>query len=73
MVCADNVVCELLPVGGQVAIGQVVTGQTLMFHDTSAVENRQGETWESAHVDLVGRQTRRPADGIVVGEFYVGR
>ena len=71
--CTDNVVRALLPVGGQVAIGQVVTGQTLMSHDTSAVENRQGGRWESAHVDLVGRQTRRRANGIVVSEFYVGQ
>ena len=69
--CADNVVRALLPVVGQVAIGQVVTGQTLVSHDASAVENRQGETWESAHVDLVGRQTRRRADEIVVRELDV--
>ena len=73
VVCADNVVRALLPVGGQVAIGQVVTGQTLVSHDTSAVNNRQREPWKSAHVDLVGRQTRRRADGIVVSEFYVGQ
>ena len=72
--CArTTVVRALLPVGGQVAIGQVITGQTLVFHDTSAVENRQREPWESAHVDLVGRQTRRRADGVVVSEFYVGQ
>ena len=71
VVCADNVVRALLPVGGQVAIGQVVTGQTLVYHHTSAVEHRQGESWESAHVDLVGRQTRRRADGIVVSKFDV--
>ena len=69
--CADNVVRALLPVGGQVTIGQVVTGQILVSHDTSAVENRQGEAWESVHVDLVGRQTRRRANGIVVIEFSV--
>ena len=73
VVCADNVVRQLLPVGGQVAIGQVVTGQTLVFHDTSVVENRERDPWESAHVDLVGRQTRRRADGMVEGEFYVGQ
>ena len=70
---ADNVFRALLPVGGQVAIGQVVTGQTLVSHDTSAVENGQGEPWESARVDLVGRQTRRRASGIVVSELYVGQ
>ena len=62
VVCADNVVRALLPVGGQVSIGQVVTGQTLVSHDTSVVKNRQEEPWESAHVDLVGRQTCRRAD-----------
>ena len=71
VVCTDNVVGALLPVGGQVAIGQVVTGQTLASYDTSAVENRQGEPWESAHVDLVGRQTRRRADGTVLSELFV--
>ena len=71
VVCADNVVRAILPVGGQVAIGQVVTGQTLVSHDASVVENRQGETLESVHVGLVGRQTRRRADGIVASEFDV--
>ena len=73
VVCADNVVCALVPVGGQVAIGQLVTGQTLVFHNGSTVESRHGETWESAHVDLVGRQTRRRADVIVVSDFDVGQ
>ena len=71
VVCADNVVRALLPVGGQLAIGQVVTGQTLVSHDASAAENHQGKTREYAHVDLVGCQTRRRADGIVVSEFDV--
>ena len=71
VVCAD--IRALLPVGGQIAIGQVVTGQTLVSHDTCAVENRQWEPWESAHVDLVGCQTRRRADRVVVSEFYVGQ
>ena len=39
--CANNVVRALLPVGGQVAIGQVVAGQTLVSHDAGAIENRQ--------------------------------
>ena len=43
VVCADSVVRALLPVDGQVAIDQVVTGQTLVSHDTSEVENRRGE------------------------------
>ena len=71
VVCADNVVLALLPVGGQVAIGLVVAGQILVSHDAGAIDNRWGGTWESAHVDLVGRQDRRRADGIVVGEFDV--
>ena len=44
-----------------------------MSDDTNAVENRQGEPWESAHVDLVGRQTRRRADGVVGSEFDEGQ
>ena len=69
--CAKNVGRELLSVGGQVAIGQVVAGQNLVPHDAGAVENRQGEAWESAHVDLVRRQARRRADIFVVSEFDV--
>ena len=42
-----------------------------MSYDTSAVKNRQGEPWESPHVDLVGGQTRRRANRIVVSEFHV--
>ena len=44
VVCANNVVRGLLPVGGHVAIGQVVAGQTQLSHDAGAVENREGET-----------------------------
>ena len=73
VVCADNVVRALFPVGGQVAIGQVVAGQTLVSHDTRAVENRQREPWESAHVDLVERQTRRRSDGVTASELFVGK
>ena len=73
VVCANNVVRALFPVGGEVSIGQVVADQTLVPHDAGVVENRQGGTWESAHVDLVRRQACRRADGIVVSEFDVGR
>ena len=45
MVFANNVVRALLPVGGQVTIGQVVTGQALVSRYSGAFENRQGETW----------------------------
>ena len=73
VVCADNVVRALSPICRHVAISEVVKGQTLVSHDTSAVEHRQGKPWESAHVDLVGRQTRRRADGVLVSKFYVGQ
>ena len=59
---ANSVVRPLLSVGGHVAIDQVVAGETPVPHDAGAVENRQGETRESARVDLVGRQARRRAD-----------
>ena len=51
----------------------MVADQPLVSHDTSAVENRQEAPWESAHVDLVGRQTRSLADGIVVSKYDVGQ
>ena len=69
LVCTDNVVCALLLVGGHVAIGWMVTGQTLASGDAGAVGIRKGETWESAHVDLVGRRTRRRADRMFVSEI----
>ena len=62
VVCADNVVCALLPVGGQVAIDLLIAGETLVSNNASAVKTRQGDTGESARVDLVGRQTRCRAD-----------
>ena len=71
MVFANNVVRALLSVRSQVAVGPVVTGRTLMSHDSGAFENRQKETWKSTHVNLVGRQTRRRADGIVEYELDV--
>ena len=40
MVVAHNVVRALLTVCSQVAVGQVVVGQTLVSRDSGAVENR---------------------------------
>ena len=45
MVFANNIVRALLSVCSQVAIGQVVEGQTLLSRDSVAFENRQRETW----------------------------
>ena len=42
VVCAESVVRALLSVGGQVSMGQVVAGQTLVPHDAGAAEKRQG-------------------------------
>ena len=55
MVFANNIVRALLSVGSQVAIGQVVGGQTLVSRDSGAFENHQGETRKSTHVNLVVR------------------
>ena len=55
MVFANNIVPALLPVCSQVAMGQVVAGQTLVSRYSGAFENRQGETWKPTHVNLVGR------------------
>ena len=71
MVFGNNVVRALKPVCGQVTIGQVVAGQTLVSLYAGAFENRQGETWKPTHVILVGRQTRCRADRIVVSELDV--
>ena len=71
MVFANNVVRALLPVCSQVAVGQVVTGQTLVSRDAGAFENREGDTWKSSHVNLVGRQTHRRGDRVVVRKLDV--
>ena len=47
MVFANNIVRALLSVCSQVAIGQVVEGQTLLSRDSVAFENRQRETLKS--------------------------
>ena len=63
MVIANDVVRALLSVCSQIAIRQVVVAKTLVSHDAVAFENRQTRgTWESTHVDLVGRRTRCRAD-----------
>ena len=71
MVFANNVVHALLSVCSQVAVGQVVADQTRVSHNSGAFENSQRETWKPTHVNLVGRQTRRRADRIVVCELDV--
>ena len=54
MVFASNIVRALLSVCCQVALDQVVSGQTLVSRDSGTFENRQRETWKSTHVNLVG-------------------
>ena len=68
---ANNIFRALLSVCSQVATDQVVAGQTLVSRDSGVFENRQGETGKSTHVNLVGYQTRRRADRIVVFELDV--
>ena len=71
MVSANNIVRALLPIRNQVAIGQVVAGQTLVSRESGSFENPQGKTWKSAHVHLVGGEARRRTDRIVVWELDV--
>ena len=68
---ANNFVRALMSVCSQVSIGQVAAGQALVSRYAGALENRQGGTWKPAYVKLVGRQTRRRADRIVVCELDV--
>ena len=68
---ANNIIRALLSVCSQVALGQVVVGQTLVSRDSGAFEYRPKETWKSTHVTLVGSQTRRRADRIVACELDV--
>ena len=70
-VCSPKISFALLSVFCQVAVGRVVADQTLVSRDSGAFENHQRETWMSAHVDLVGCQTRRRADRIAVCELDV--
>ena len=46
MVFANNIVRALLSVCSQVAIGQVVAGQTLVSRYSGTFQNRLGETWK---------------------------
>ena len=71
MVFANNTVRTLMSVCSQVAVGQVVGGQTLASRDSGAFENRQRETWKSTNVNLVGGRTRRRADRTAVSELDV--
>ena len=66
---ANNVVrALLLPVCGQVAIAQVVAGQTLVSRYSGVFENRQEKP---TLVNLVGSQTRCSTDQTVVSELDV--
>ena len=70
MVFANNTIRALLSVCSQVVRDQVVAGQTLASRYSGSFENRQ-ETWKPTHVNLVGRQTCRRADRIIVSELDV--
>ena len=51
---AADVARALLVVGRQVAVGEVVAGQTLVAGDPNAFENREREAWKPTHVGLDG-------------------
>ena len=55
MVLADDIVRPLLTVGRQVAVGDVVAGQSLVIGDPGTFENREREARKPTHVDLVER------------------
>ena len=71
--CADNVVRALFPVGGQVEIGQVVTGQTLASHDSSAVKTVRGNSGSLPMWTSLGPRPVAALTEFVVSEFYVGQ
>ena len=71
MIFANNIIHALLAVCSKVAVGRVVASQTLVYRDSGALENCHRETRKSTHVNLVGSQTRRHADRIVVCELDV--
>ena len=66
MVLARNIVRVPLSVCTQVAVGQVISGQTLVSRDSGAFENRQGQTWKSTQVRLVGLRTRHRPNQIAL-------
>ena len=68
-VFANNIVRTLLSLCSEAVVGQAIAGKTPVSRDSGAFENRQRETWRSTHVNLVGGQTRRHADRIVVCEL----
>ena len=51
----DDIVRALLAVGRQVAVGDVVAGQSLVIGDPGTFENREREARKPTHVDLVER------------------
>ena len=46
MVFANNIVRALLSIRSQIAVGQVVAGQTTMSRDSRPFENYQRGTWK---------------------------
>ena len=57
---ANKIVRTMLSVCSQIAVGQMVTGQNRVSRDSRAFENCQRESWNSAHVDLVGGPNPSP-------------
>ena len=68
---ANDIVPALLAARRQVAEGSLVEGQTRVAGDSCTLENREGEAWQPAHMDLVGSQTRGGANEIIAGKFDV--
>lgn len=54
MLFANAVVREVLTLLRQVAMRQLIAGQSLMLADPGAIKNRERGTCKPAHVDLVG-------------------
>ena len=74
MVFADDIVRALLAVGRQVAVGEVVAGQTLMAGDPDTFENHHCSRRHTANVGYRARRRKRacrPSRRFPTGEDFL--
>ena len=62
-----------LAVSGEVAVFQVVAGETLVASGVVVFEDGEGKAGEAVHMYLIRYQPGGGADGIVVSKFHVWR
>ena len=70
---SHNFIGALLAFASEVAIGELIAVKALMDTTVWSFKGGEGKAREASDVDFIGGKARGVANGVVIGEFDVGK